>query len=57
MKGIKDWTEEEVEKIFSYHLDDMHPLDAISAKEKFTTLEDKRNYLIREEIKFQNSFK
>ena len=57
MKGIKDWTEEEVNKIFSYHLDDMHPLDALKGRELYTTTEDKRNYLIREEIKFQNSFK
>jgi len=54
---IKDWTNERVNKIFDYHLDDMHPLDRLTASDKYTTVEQKRNFLIEEEKKFVESFK
>ena len=56
-KEIKDWTNEEVEKVFEYHLDDIHPLDRISVSKTITTVEDKRQYLIEAEENFKKLFK
>jgi hypothetical protein len=56
-KEIKDWTDAEVEKIFDYHLDEMHPLDRLSVRNKITTVKGKREFLIKVEEKFKNSFK
>lgn len=52
---IDAWSEETVEKIYSFHLDDMHPLDAVSAREIHKTVEQKRAYLKEVEKKFEES--
>ncbi len=54
---ISEWSEETVNKIYAYHLDDMHPLDAVSARKIHLTVEQKRVYLIEVEKKFTESFK
>lgn len=56
-KTIEEWTDDEVTKIFEYHVDDMHPLDAIKVRDKYTTPKQQRKFLIEEEKKFRNSFK
>lgn len=52
---IDAWSEETVEKIYSYHLDDMHPLDAVSARKIHLTVEQKRAYLKEVEKKFEEN--
>ncbi len=52
---VSAWSDETVNKVYSYHLDDMHPLDSIKLTNN--TIEDKRRYLIEAERKFMESFK
>lgn len=54
---IDEWSEETVNKIYEFHLDDMHPLSRLSAIKIHLTVEDKRKYLIEVEKKFMESFK
>jgi hypothetical protein len=54
---ISEWSEEIVNKVYAYHLDDMHPLDRVSARKIHITIEHKRAYLIEVERKFTESFK
>lgn len=55
-RNIKEWSEAEVEKIFSYILDEMSSIEADDVREENPTIENKRAYLISTQERFEYCF-
>jgi len=56
IQEIKGWSNEEVEQIFSYLMDELPFHKRQSIELIVSTTEQRREYLIESEKKFQNSF-
>jgi len=55
-KKISEWTNDEVEKVFSYVCDEMSSVEADDVIDENPTIENKRDYLIAVQERFEYCF-
>ena len=50
------WSVENIDKVFDYYLDDMHPLDSVRVRNEVRTTNEKIIFFIEQEEKYKKQF-